>query len=114
LLPSDPLPSPLAFFATQQPPVLVLPSSARRLPSWCWSDNFVSTWDPGLRFFFNLRQRHPLHPSITGVLLLRWLNRPVFARSIHLGACVHDAPAASHWWIHLLQCHRRCCLCIQI
>ena len=118
LLPSDSQSSPPAFFSTQQPPVLMLPSTARRLPCWCWSDSSAYTWDAGSSLFFNLWRRLQLHPSVTGVLPLRWLDRSAFnrrfARSVHLGAHVHDAPATHCRRIRLLHRHRRRRLPFQI
>jgi hypothetical protein len=61
-----------------------------------------------LSFFFKLQRRLQEHPSVVGVLLLRWLNRPTFnqrfARSVHPGACVRDAPAALRWRTRLRHC----------
>ena len=56
LLPSDPRPSPPASISIQQPPVLVLSSSVRRLLFWCWFVDSASTWDPDLSFFSKLRR----------------------------------------------------------
>lgn len=118
LLPSDPQPSPLAFFSTQQLLLLVLPSSARWLPCWCWSNSSASTWDPGSSLFFNLRRRLQLHPSVAGVLRLQGLDRSVFnrrfAQSVHPGARVHDAPATHRRRIRPLHHHRHRCLSLQI
>jgi hypothetical protein len=65
-------------------------SVTRWSPSWCSCVNATLPWDPGLSLFINLRLQ--LHPSVAGVLLLRWLDRPTFnryfVRSIHPGVCV--------------------------
>jgi hypothetical protein len=95
-----------------QPPVL-LQASARRLLLWSWLDGSAFTWNLGLSFF-NLRRRQQLHPSVAGMILLRWLYRPTlnrhYARSVHPGAYVFDAPMAPHRRIRLPQrLRRRCC-----
>ena len=98
-----------------KPPVLSLPALARQLLLWRWFDSSASTWDPGLSLFY-LRRRLQQHPSVAGMNLLRWLYRPTlnrrYARSVHPGASVFDAPVAPRRWIRPPRRHRRCRLLI--
>jgi hypothetical protein len=80
---------------SEQPPVLLFPVLARQL-LWRRFDDSATTWVSGSSFFY-LRRRHQQHPSVVETFLLPWLYRPTlhrrYARSVHPGARVFDAPA---------------------
>jgi hypothetical protein len=72
------------------------PSSVGNLQIWCRFDSFAILWDPRVSFFY-LRRQLQHHPSLAGVRCPCKLTSPGFnrrfARSVHPGVRVSDAPA---------------------